>query len=73
MITISRAAAYPVDAIPRELRRQGTRWCRVTAGTVQQLLIWAASVPIPLKYFKGDHFLVPESMRNELVRVGAQS
>lgn len=72
MITISKAAEYPPEAISRELRCYGTRWCRLEASVIKNLLDWAATVPVPLKFFRGDHFLVPESMRAELVRLGAQ-
>lgn len=65
-----RAVAVLVDQ-PRWWWR-GRRWCHlVSDSSLAELHDFAASVGFPRRGFQGDHYDVPEELRDEVVAAGA--
>jgi hypothetical protein len=63
MATAGDTFEVPIEQVERSLRRDGTRWFSVTAQTAHALLDWANAEGVPIKFFRGDRFTLPESMR----------
>jgi hypothetical protein len=63
MATAGNTFEVPIAQVERSLRRLGTRWFSVTARTQHALLDWAPAEGVPIKFFKGGRFTLPESMR----------
>lgn len=51
---------------------RGRRWCHLVSDSeLHELHVFALAAGIPRRGFQGDHYDVPEEMRDELVAAGA--
>jgi hypothetical protein len=72
VIKISSVLKLPAESVPRDLRRFGTRWCRLECGNIESLLAFAALHGVPAKFFRSGGFIVPADMRERLIEAGAE-
>lgn len=73
MVTIGQAMRLPPAAVSKELRHYGAEWCRLECKNHGTLLAFAALSAVPMKFYRpGQGYLVPASMREELIKAGAE-
>ena len=74
MIMVSTVFDVPVEQLDKPLRRYGTRWFTVrSTKNTGELLEWAVMLNVPMKFFQGDRFRLPEAMRDGAQKYGVEA
>lgn len=69
---------YPRVMVARTARKHGTKWCHMSADSLEELIAFAKGIGLPKKYLQDHntrfkpHFDLAASKRVEAIRMGAE-